>query len=118
MAFEIWLNSTCRPGFFWRHPDTETVVLRPCHILGQVKRTQQYLRLERPMTVIDPMVQVIPERDVVRAMHPALKPGVGDFNLKGPGELRLSQIFSRLSGPMAVPGRWPGPPSTVSGDCA
>ena len=96
-------------GFFWRHPATETVVLRPCHILGQVRNApSNYLRLERPMTVMgfDPMVQVIHERDVVHAMHEALRPGVrGIFNLKGPGELRLSQIFSRLGrDPMAVPG--------------
>jgi UDP-glucose 4-epimerase len=87
-------------SFFWRHPQTETVILRPCHILGRVRNApSNYLRLQRPMTVMgfDPMVQVIHERDVVRALELAIQPGVrGIFNLKGPGELRLSQIFDKL----------------------
>jgi UDP-glucose 4-epimerase len=96
-------------SFFWRHPQTETVILRPCHILGGVKNApSNYLRLERPMTVMgfDPMVQVIHERDVVRAIIEALEPGVrGIFNLRGPGEAPLSRIL-RLLGrrPRPVPG--------------
>lgn len=96
-------------SFFWRHPQTETVILRPCHILGRVKNApSNYLRLQRPMTIMgfDPMVQAIHERDVVRAMQLALQPGMrGIFNLKGPGELRLSQVFERLGRePRPVPG--------------
>jgi UDP-glucose 4-epimerase len=95
-------------SFFWRHPHTETVILRPCHILGQVRNApSNYLRLERPLTMLgfDPMVQVVHERDVVRAIIMALRPGVrGIFNLKGPGELPLSRIFSMLGKkPMPVP---------------
>lgn len=95
-------------SFFWRHPDTETVVLRPCHILGGVKNApSNYLRLERPLTLMgfDPMVQLIHERDVVRAIRLALEPGVrGIFNLKGPGEVPMSRVF-RLLGkrPQSVP---------------
>jgi UDP-glucose 4-epimerase len=96
-------------SFFWRHPATETVILRPCHILGAVRNApSNYLRLERPLTVLgyDPMVQVIHERDVVDAIVSALRPGVrGIFNLKGPGEVPLSTLL-RLLGrrPMPVPG--------------
>lgn len=95
-------------SFFWRHPDTETVVLRPCHILGGVRNApSNYLRLERPMTLMgfDPMVQVIHERDVVRAIGLALQPGVrGIFNLKGPGEIPMSRVFKILGKrPQAVP---------------
>ncbi|MFK7986272.1 MAG: NAD-dependent epimerase/dehydratase family protein [Sandaracinaceae bacterium] len=95
-------------SFFWRHPDTETVVLRPCHILGGVRNAaSNYLRLERPMSLMgfDPMVQVIHERDVVRAIAMALQPGVrGIFNLRGPGEVPMSRVF-RLLGkqPRSVP---------------
>jgi len=87
-------------SFFWRHPDTETVVLRPCHILGGVRNApSNYLRLERPMTLMgfDPMVQVMHERDVVDAISLALQPGVrGIFNLKGPGEVPMSRVFKIL----------------------
>lgn len=95
-------------SFFWRHPDTETVVLRPCHILGTVRNApSNYLRLERPLSLLgyDPMVQLIHERDVVRAILLALQPGVrGIFNLKGPGEVPLSRVFRILNKrPLPVP---------------
>ncbi len=96
-------------GFFWKHPEVETVILRPCHILGRVRNApSNYCRMERPMTVLgfDPMMQVIHERDVVDAMVLALRPGVrGIFNLRGPGELPLSRML-RLLGKrsISVPG--------------
>lgn len=93
-------------SFFWRHPGTETVILRPCHILGGVRNApSNYLRLERPLALMgfDPMVQVIHERDVVEAISLAIQPGVrGIFNLKGPGEVPLSRIF-RVLGRRPVP---------------
>jgi len=96
-------------SFFWRRPSTETVVLRPVHILGRVHNAaSNYLRLERPMTIFgfDPMVQVIHERDVVDAIRLALAPGVsGIFNIKGRGELPLSRILRKLGRrPRPVPG--------------
>jgi len=96
-------------SFFWRHPSTETVILRPCHILGSVRNApSNYLRLERPMTVLgyDPMVQPIHERDVVDALVLALRPGVrGIFNLRGPGEVPLSRLLRMLGRkPVPVPG--------------
>src|SRR6185369_2478202 len=95
-------------SFFWKHPEVETVILRPCHILGTVKNApSNYLRFERPISLMgfDPMVQVIHERDVARALQMALAPGVrGIFNLKGPGEVALSRIFRILDRkPMPVP---------------
>lgn len=93
-------------SFFWRHPSTETVILRPCHILGSVRNApSNYLRLERPMALMgfDPMVQPIHERDVARALQLALAPGVrGIFNLKGPGEVPLSRLF-RVLGRRPIP---------------
>jgi UDP-glucose 4-epimerase len=96
-------------SFFWRHPEVETVILRPCHILGRVRNApSNFCRMERPLTVLgfDPMLQVIHERDVVEAISLALRPGArGIFNLRGPGELPLSRML-RMVGkrPIAVPG--------------
>ena len=95
-------------SFFWRQADTETVVLRPCHIVGRVHNAaSNYLRLERPIMVMgfDPMMQVVHERDVVRAIQLALRPGVrGIFNIRGPGEMPLSHLVRQAGGrPRVVP---------------
>jgi UDP-glucose 4-epimerase len=95
-------------SFFWKHPNTETVVLRPCHIVGRVHNAaSNYLRLERPVMVMgfDPMMQVVHEKDVVRAIQLALRPGVrGIFNIRGPGEMPLSHLIRRVGGrPRLVP---------------
>ncbi|MCA9544980.1 MAG: NAD-dependent epimerase/dehydratase family protein, partial [Myxococcales bacterium] len=47
---------------FWKHPELETVVLRPVHILGAVHNApSNYLRLDRPPRLwgFDPMIQVV-----------------------------------------------------------
>ncbi|MBN1654076.1 MAG: NAD-dependent epimerase/dehydratase family protein [Deltaproteobacteria bacterium] len=93
-------------SFFWKRPQTETVILRPCHILGKVRNApSNYLRLKRPITLLgyDPMMQVIHERDVVDAIVHALKPGQrGIFNLSGAGQLPLSRLIRMLNKP-AIP---------------
>lgn len=87
-------------SFFWKHPETETVILRPAHILGSVRNAaSNYLRLPVVPTLLgfDPMVQVIHEADVVAAIGHALKPGVrGVFNLAGPSPVPLSRIVKML----------------------
>src|SRR5262245_51894097 len=96
-------------SFFWKNPDVETVVLRPCHILGRVRNAaSNYARMDRPITVMgfDAMLQIIHERDVVAAIMLALRRGSrGIYNLRGPGELPLSKML-RLLGkkPLPVPG--------------
>lgn len=96
-------------SFFYRHPEVETVMLRPVHIVGpRVKNApSNYLRLDRPWVVMgfDPMIQLIHEEDVVRAMMRALEPGLkGVFNVVGPGEAPLSRILSVLGKrPLSVP---------------
>lgn len=95
-------------NFLWRHPEIETVVLRPCNIVGRVRNApSKYLRAELPIMLLgfDPMVQVVHERDVVHAMECALLPGKrGVFNVKGPGELPLSRAFELVGKrPMALP---------------
>ncbi len=87
-------------SFFWKHPEVETVILRPTHILGAVRNApSNYLRLD-PVPVVlgfDPMVQVVHEADVVSAILRALRPGVrGVFNVAGPPPLPLSRVVSML----------------------
>ncbi len=90
-------------SFFWKLPKTETVILRPVHILGTVKNApSNFLRLQTIPTLLgfDPMIQVIHEDDVVRAIRAALNPGVkGIFNLAGPEPLPLSRIIKILGRP-------------------
>jgi UDP-glucose 4-epimerase len=90
-------------SFFWKHPETETVVLRPVHILGSVRNAaSNFLRLGMIPTLLgfDPMVQVIHESDVVSAIQLALKPGIrGIFNVAGPTSLPLSRVIKILDRP-------------------
>ncbi|MBI5514293.1 MAG: NAD-dependent epimerase/dehydratase family protein [Deltaproteobacteria bacterium] len=90
-------------SFFWRHPETETVILRPTHILGDVKNApSNYLRLPVvPMLLgFDPMVQVVHQDDVVRAIRCALRPGVrGIFNVAGPEPVALARLLRILGRP-------------------
>jgi UDP-glucose 4-epimerase len=95
-------------NFLWRHPEIETVVLRPCNIVGRVKNApSNYLRADLPIMVLgfDPMIQLVHERDVVRAILLALEPGKrGVYNIRGPGELPLSATFAKVGKrPMALP---------------
>ncbi len=96
-------------SFLWRHPEIETVILRPVNIVGPTVRNapSNYLRLPRPLTVMgfDPMIQLIHEEDVARALALALKPGVrGVFNVSGPGEVPLSAVLKELGrSPIPVP---------------
>jgi UDP-glucose 4-epimerase len=96
-------------SFMWQHPDIETVILRPVNIVGPTVRNApaNYLRLERPISVMgfDPMVQLIHEDDVSRAMVLALKPGLrGVYNVTGPGEVPLSAVLRELGRtPIPVP---------------
>jgi len=96
-------------SFMWKHPEVETVVLRPVNIVGPTVRNapSNYLRLEHPLTVLgfDPMVQLIHEEDVCSAIALALRPGVrGVFNVTGPGEVPLSTVLRELGrDPVPVP---------------
>jgi UDP-glucose 4-epimerase len=87
-------------AFYWRTPVTETVILRPAHILGTVHNApSNYLRLDVVPTLLgfDPMMQVVHQRDVLAAIELALTPGVrGIFNIGGPEPLALSRAISIL----------------------
>jgi UDP-glucose 4-epimerase len=90
-------------SFFWKRPETETVILRPCHIVGGVRNApSNYLRLKAIPTLLgfDPMVQVIHQDDVVNAITAALRPGVrGIFNIAGPPPLPLSRLIEKTGRP-------------------
>jgi len=89
--------------FFWEHPDVETVVLRPTHIVGPVHNApSNYLRLKKIPTMMgfDPMIQVIHAKDVVKALLIALKPGLkGVFNITGPDPVALSGLIRAIGAP-------------------
>ncbi len=93
-------------GFFWKHASTETVILRPVHILGRVRNApSNYFRLSPTPTLLgfDPMIQVIHELDVVRAISQSLTRGVrGIFNVAGPDALPLSEAI-HIGGRSAFP---------------
>jgi UDP-glucose 4-epimerase len=94
--------------FMWKHPEVETVILRPVHIVGNVKNApSNYLRLPRPWTLagFDPMVQLLHEEDLAYSMQCAMKPGMrGVYNIVGPGELPLSAVLKELDrSPIPVP---------------
>lgn len=95
IALDMFCNT-----FFWRHPEIETVILRPVHIVGRVNNApSRYLRMERPFTLMgyDPMVQLIHVEDVVSAIERALTPGIrGVFNITGATPVPLSYILERL----------------------
>ena len=96
-------------SFMWKHPGIETVILRPVHIVGPTVRNapSNYLRLARPVVALgfDPMLQLVHEVDVARALVTALKPGVrGVYNVNGPGEVPLSAALAELGRrPVPVP---------------
>jgi UDP-glucose 4-epimerase len=87
-------------SFFWKHTSTETVILRPVHVLGPLDNApSRYLRLGRVPTVLgyDPMIQVMHVGDVVAALERALLPGMrGIFNLAGPQPCSLSEALHLL----------------------
>jgi UDP-glucose 4-epimerase len=95
-------------SFFWKLPETETVILRPVHILGTVHNApSNFLRLKPVLTVMgfDPMAQVIHESDVVHAIELALRGGIrGIFNIAGPEPVPLSRLLRILDRPrISVP---------------
>lgn len=96
-------------GFFWRHPDINTVILRPVHIVGPTIKNapSNYLRLRHPWTLagFDPIVQLIHVEDVGRSLMEALRPELkGVYNVTGPGEVPLSAALRELGHtPIPVP---------------
>lgn len=87
-------------SFFWKHPEIDTVILRPVHIIGKLGNLQsRYLRQKYVPTLLgfDPMTQIIGPEDVILAIERSLKPGVrGVFNIAGPPPAPLSSIIQGI----------------------
>jgi len=98
-------------SFFWKSPGTETVILRPVHIIGPHMQNlvSRYLRMARAPTLLgfDPMLQLVHEDDLTDAVVKALGDGVrGVFNITGPTQAPLSRVLA-VRGTNAIP--LPGP---------
>lgn len=94
--------------FLWRARDTDSVILRPVHIVGPVHNApSNYLRIDRPPVLLgfDPMVQLVHVADVAEAIALALVPGRrGIYNIVGPGEVPLSAVLRELGRqPRSIP---------------
>jgi len=92
-------------SFFWKYPQIETVILRPVHVVGRTLKNapSNYLRLKALpyMLGFDPLVQLIHELDVVKAIRLSLKSGVrGIFNIVGPPVIPLSKLLQALGKPL------------------
>src|SRR5580704_12156355 len=64
-------------SFFWKQPQTETIILRPAHIIGKSLKNAptRYLMLDTIPTILgfDPMVQLLHSSDLIRAISLSLK---------------------------------------------
>ncbi|MBT9558441.1 MAG: NAD-dependent epimerase/dehydratase family protein [Myxococcales bacterium] len=93
----VELDMLCS-SFFWQHPEVETVILRPVHLVGSVQNApSNYLRLPKVPILMgfDPLVQVIHEDDVVQALRLTLTPGAkGVFNVAGPPAVPLRTLLA------------------------
>jgi UDP-glucose 4-epimerase len=88
-------------SFFWKQPQTETIILRPCHIVAANLRNapSRYLMLDTIPTILgfDPMMQLMHVSDVITALVKSLKSNVrGIFNLAGIDVAPLSRIIKAL----------------------
>jgi UDP-glucose 4-epimerase len=90
-------------SWFWKHPEIETVVLRPVHILGSTRNAvSNYLRLPLVPVLLgyDPLLQVLHEEDAVSAIIAAARPGLrGVYNVAGPPPLPLRALLREASRP-------------------
>ncbi|MFY9225934.1 MAG: SDR family oxidoreductase [Blastocatellia bacterium] len=103
---KVEFDSYCR-SWMYKNPQISTIILRPCHIIGSHVHNNltSYLRLKYiPIPLgFDPMMQVIHEIDMARAINACLRHNhSGIYNIVGPGELPLTEIISIVGG-MPIP---------------
>ncbi|HXW60079.1 MAG TPA: NAD-dependent epimerase/dehydratase family protein [Myxococcota bacterium] len=96
-------------SFFWKQPNTQTIILRPCHIVGpRLKNApSRYLLLDTIPSILgfDPITQLIHENDLIDAISLSLRSNVrGIFNIAGSDVAPLSRIIAALERPS-----WPVP---------
>ena len=96
-------------SFIWKHPEVETVILRPVHVVGPgiSNAASRYLRLRRPWVLMgfDPMIQLIHMEDTCKAVALALGSRArGVYNVVGAGQVPLSAALKELGRrPIGVP---------------
>jgi UDP-glucose 4-epimerase len=96
-------------SFFWKKPETKTIILRPCHIVSPKLKNapSRYLSLDTIPTILgfDPMIQLLHLDDLIKAIILSLKSHVGGiFNLCGPDVAPLSRLLKALQRPtIALP---------------
>lgn len=87
-------------SFFWKSPQLEIVILRPCHIIGPLENgIVHYLSMKRPITILgfDPMIQLIHIDDLIQVFKYCLNKKIkGIFNIRGPGEISLHRFLQQL----------------------
>lgn len=91
-------------SFFWKQPQTETIILRPCHIVGPGLRNapSRYFNLSTIPTILgfDPLIQLLHINDLIDAIILSLKSSVrGIYNLAGNDVAPLSRIIKALDRP-------------------
>jgi UDP-glucose 4-epimerase len=94
-------------AFIYEHRGVKTILLRPAHIVGDVSRFVLSSMLQKKyfptLLGYDPLIQIIHERDVVRALILCLhEPLFGVFNVAGEGVLPLSRAL-KIVGTIPVP---------------
>jgi UDP-glucose 4-epimerase len=98
-------------SYFWKKPQTQTIILRPCHIVGSALKNapSRYLRLDTIPTILgfDPMMQLLHVQDLINAIILSLNSNVaGIFNLSSPDVAPLSRLIRALDRPsIALPER-------------
>ncbi len=88
-------------AWMWKYPDTRTVLLRPVHVLGGTSTSGLKAYISQPVVPVVmgfvPMMQVVHEEDLARAIQLALERGVsGTFNIVGPSALPLREILREV----------------------
>ncbi len=96
-------------SYLWRYRRIETVVLRPCNIVGPSLNNMisRLLRARRVPTLLgyDPMMQFVHERDTARAIQLAVESDKwGVFNVTGEGAVPYSRAIELAGGsPLPIP---------------
>ncbi len=85
--------------WIYRQPEVQTVLLRPCNVLGpHIKNTMSRFFCQKMIPQLlgfDPMVQFIFEHDMVSAIiKAALGEAVGVFNVAGGDAIPVSEAFA------------------------
>lgn len=88
-------------SFFWKLPKTQTIILRPCHIIGNGLNNAptRYFMMDIIPTILgfDPLLQLIDQDDLILAISKSLQSSIrGIFNLAGPDMAPLSRIIKSL----------------------